>query len=74
MSMEKVEAKLALWKRQYALLNDAQVRLNASLSDSASKGEIDALRAEVARLKEASDQAMKAVEAELALARARRGA
>ena len=63
--MYRVEAKLAQWKRVYLDLGAAHERLSAAVDRSEDQATLQALRADVARLQQASADALKAVQTQI---------
>jgi hypothetical protein len=56
--VHQVDAKLASWKKLHEQLGEAQARLKIALKREAAEGDLALLRAEVAELQVASNEAL----------------
>jgi hypothetical protein len=63
--MHRVEAKLAKWKKLYLELGYAYERLNIAVDQHDDAGSVQALRADVARLRQESAAALEAVQTQI---------
>lgn len=63
--MHRMEEKLALWRKLYVELGEAQVRLNTARAQSPGDPSLQILSAEVIRLQAESDHALSAVHSEM---------